>query len=102
MSLAKIDLAALNDLLDNQKKLDDIFDSAFDEDPLLSTPDPLSELTLATSHQENNGDYYSDEFWSADSNKNNIIQTKRSVAYLILPVVLEIAALYYGIIYFIL
>jgi len=95
MNTAAIDTNILNDLFDNQKKLDDVFDSIFDEDPFLdSFPSSASQNSYAVDN-----DY---AYFNANVNVNektdNQTSTQSSLQ-LIMPVVLEIAVLYYGIAY---
>jgi len=93
MTSTTIDLDALNDLFENQKKLDDIFSSFFDEDSALST-------TLSNEQKSTNNLYSNDDF-SFNPTDKTTVKTKQNIVYFVLPVVLEIAALYYGIIFFI-
>ncbi len=95
MTTAAIDIDTLNNLFDNQKKLDDIFNSMFDNDDTL--------IGGSVSHKaqtvELDAQVYSEITLNFD---NNLYEPqKRNIVYLIFPVVLEIAALYYGIAYFI-
>jgi len=89
MTTAAIDINTLNDLFDNQQKLDDVFDSIFDEDPFLdSSPSNASQNSYAV---DNDYAYFND--------KVDNQTTTQSTMQLIMPVVLEIAVLYYGIAY---
>jgi len=91
-----IDINALNDLLDNQKKLDDVFNSIFDEDPFVDSTAVLNNSTFGGSQ-----DFYSNDEDILFNNKNKQTgQTERSTVSFIMPIVLEIAVLYYGILYF--
>ncbi|MDF1582384.1 MAG: hypothetical protein RQ733_08380 [Methyloprofundus sp.] len=94
MTAAAIDLDVLNELFDNQKKLDDIFGSLFDDDSFLNvssydepTPRSSEKKSSQVSYSE---DDYADEF----------TQGSRSILSLVMPVVMEIAVIYYGIMYF--
>ncbi len=94
MTTAAIDIDTLNNLFDNQKKLDDIFNSMFDNDDTL--------IDSSVSHKaqtvELNAQVYDEITLNFD---NDLYEPqKRNIVYLIFPVVLEIAALYYGIAYF--
>ncbi|MCK5122230.1 MAG: hypothetical protein KAQ91_09610 [Methylococcales bacterium] len=102
MTTATIDLDTLDKLFDNQKKLDDIFSSFFDDDDcFLDSPIPShNNQALENSSQKNNQDIYSTENLSFHAEDNYFIQKKRSVTSFLLPLVLEVAAIYYGIVYF--
>jgi len=93
MTTATIDVDTLNNLLDNQKKLDDIFDSIFDEDMLInnliSFEDESSDQDISDNSEE----------FSFDFDDDIIEPKKRSVIGFVLPIVIEIAAIYYAIVY---
>lgn len=96
-STIQIDLDVLNELLNNQKKLDDIllFD---DEDFLFGS----SSSTTKNKHEESHS---IDTFGSKDdfnfSSDDSIMDVQsRSVTSFVAPVILELVALYYGITYF--
>lgn len=94
MTAIAIDLDMLNELLDNQKKLDDVFDSMFDDDPFLST-------TASNSHARQNNTQKSKQ--SFDSSKDfsfNMQEKDQGLARIVIPVVIEIAVICYGIFYF--
>lgn len=94
MTAAAIDLDVLNELFDNQKKLDDIFGSLFDDDSCLSASS-YDEPTLRRSDQQDNQATY-----SKDNFADEFAQESRSTLSLVMPVVLEIAVIYYGVMYF--
>ena len=81
MTSQTIDLDELNQLCENQKKLDDIFDSLFDDDSFISSSAPVIEHTQIKPDIQASA------------------QTDRTMLNLLLPVVLEIAAIYYGSVY---
>jgi len=89
-----IDVNALNDLLENQKKLDDVFDSMFDEDPFLDSSPALSINSNSDTYSRENEDFS----WA--NNEKPTDQERQSIVYVVMPIVLEIAVLYYGIMYF--
>jgi len=93
MTTSVIDINTLNDLFDNQQKLDDVFDSMFDEDPFLdSSPSSASQNSYTVDN-----DY---AYFNANVNdKTGTQSTTQSSLQLIMPVVLEIAVLYYGLTY---
>ncbi len=89
MNTTAIDLDMLNELLENQKKLDDIaFDLSFEDDLFLSdfpAPDKQKATYKST---------YSVEDTPLDIPKTH------SLAYFVVPVSAEIAAISYSIIHF--
>ncbi len=94
MTAAAIDLDVLNELFDNQKKLDDIFGSLFDDDSCLSASS-YDEPTPRESDQKDNQVTY-----SKDNFADEFTQESRSTLSLVMPVILEIAVIYYGVMYF--
>jgi len=82
-----IDTNTLNGLLDNQKKLDDVFNSIFGEVPFLDSSPTSAEYAVFDDNEYESFIY---------SDKVNI-QSKQRLVTFILPVVIEIAVLYYGI-----
>ena len=95
MTTATIDLDTLDKLFDNQKKLDDVFNSFFDDDFLDSPIPPYNNQALENSSQKNSQDVYSTENLSFHAEDNYFIQKKRNVTSFLLPIVLEVAAIYY-------
>jgi len=108
---ATIDIDTLNNLFDNQKKLDDIFSSVFDDDSFfVSSSAPIEKVSDSkdqkaaqdsSSNDSSSSNDWSNDDWSYKNDDVYFVQEKRSIIYLIFPVMLEIAALYYGIMYFI-
>lgn len=92
MTSATIDLDTLNDLFENQKKLDDILSSFFDDDSALST-------TLSNEQKSTNNLYSNDDF-SFNPTDKTTVKTKQNIVYFVLPVVFEIAALYITVSFF--
>ena len=106
MATPAIDLDKLNELFDNQSKIDDIFNSAFNED-----------FYIGSSKTSDTHDY-----WGSSSRKSpakntedslilktdyqiyndkHIVPKKKNIAYVILPVILEIAVIIFAIMQFI-
>ncbi len=101
MTTASIDSDALNALFDNQNKLDDIFSSIFDEDTFYSNNSSSSnDYQSGSSTLIESEDYnpYSDYTFNAED--NFFVEKKSSITRIVMPVLLEIAIIYYGIIYF--
>lgn len=96
MTAATLDLDTLDKLFDNQKKLDDIFSSIFDDGSLDSSPMSFDDGGLESLSEE----IYSYDDLSYTAEDTTFVPEKRSIAHIIMPVVLEIAAIYYGIVYF--
>ncbi len=94
MTAAAIDLDVLNELFDNQKKLDDVFGSLFDDDSFLNVSS-YDEVTPRSSEQKSNQATY-----ATDNTMDEFIPESRSILSLVTPVIIEIAAIYYGIMYF--
>ena len=99
MTAEAIDLNMLNKLFDNQKNLDDVFSSIFDDDPNIYSPQPSDEPIFDGGSWENDQDFHFNENASFDTDET-YVREKRNIAYSIVPVVLEIVAIYYGISYF--
>ncbi len=101
MTTAAIDLDTLNKLFDNQKRLDDIFDSMFDEDPFLSSPTPFSDYAKkqdnTISQKASNNGYSNDELLFS-VRKSDFVQRLQGLSYFVLPA-LELIAIYYGVSY---
>ena len=101
MTTAAIDLDTLDKLFDNQKKLDDVFDSMFDEDPFLSSPTPFSDYAKKENDraQAASESLQSYQELTIPVEKTTFSQRAKNFAYFVLPVI-ELAAIYYGIGYF--
>jgi len=98
MTAAAIDLNILNELFDNQKKLDDIFGSFFDDEFLLSASS-YDEPTPRKYAQESN--QTSDSVAVSSVNTEDEVTFKsRNILSLVIPVLGEIVIIYYGIMYF--
>lgn len=97
MTSAAIDIDTLNNLFDNQKKLDDLFDLMFDEDALNNSS---TSPNIASGNTQKISSYHSEEL-SFSPEDDSFVQNNRSTIGFIMPVVLEIAAIYYGIMFLI-
>ena len=99
MTTVAIDINTLNELFENQSKLDDIFDSFFDEESFLgssmSNNNQKSESSAQINSQE--VDYNDDLLFAKDM---GFAQEKRSITSIVMPVVLEIVTIYYCFTYF--
>jgi len=93
-----IDINTLDSLFDNQKKLDDIFNSIFDDD--LDSEFSIDIHASQSYEQKSSLDIHTIDDYSFNTGNEVLIQKKQNIPYFIIPVVLEIAALYYGIMYF--
>lgn len=101
MTTVSIDVDVLDNLFENQKKLDDIFDSMFDDDFSASSSISLNNKPTANKREStSHTDMYSDDFWATSTDDNTNVQQKTNLASFLIPMVLEIAAIYYGIVYF--
>ena len=100
MTTATIDIDTLNDLFENQKKLDDIFSSIFDDDSFLSSSVTYDDQPTGSSGQKSSQDLHSNEDLSLYAEDKTFVQKKRSITYLVMPVVVEITVIYYGMMYF--
>jgi len=93
MTVSTIDLNALNELLDNQKKLDAIFNSAFDDDSFLDSAMSINNQGYSKSSHKNS-------MRAGHTEADVLVQKSRSAAHIIMPVLLEIAVIYYCIMTF--
>ncbi len=101
MTTATIDIDSLNKLFDNQKRLDDIFDSVFDEDPFLSSATPFSDYAKKQekSYNQTASEYSQNNDILYGTGKTALAQRMLNMAYFVLPAI-ELAGIYYGISYF--
>ncbi|NOQ16621.1 MAG: hypothetical protein GQ581_06140 [Methyloprofundus sp.] len=91
MTTAAIDIETLNELLDNQKKLDDIFSTAFDDDDFLK-------CSMACNKHESGKSSlaaHQNKRLLSNAGANVLVQESKSKVYLVMPVLLEIATIYY-------
>lgn len=99
MTTAAIDVNTLNELFENQSKLDDIFDSFFDDDSLLSSSVTKNGHASAGAFgNDQDLDFNDDLLFFPD---DNLDQQQRSMFGIAAPIVIEIVALYFTISYFI-
>ena len=101
MTTAVIDLDALNELFENQNKLDDVFNSIFDEDFFLSSSKSSNDHALGNSAQKGSQDLNSNENFSFNAEDKTFVQQKLSITNFVMPVVVEIVIVSYCIMYFI-
>ena len=97
MTTAAIDIDILDELFENQKKLDDVLNSFFDDDSFFSSTD---DIVPVTSPQKDSLTFQADEDFSLDSDDKYLDQKSRSIFHIIIPLIMEIVAIYYGIMYF--
>lgn len=94
MAGSAIDLDMLNELLDNQKQLDDIFSDDFFLDNSLSfeayEETPIEDIFKTDSEND----------MPSNTDKKNFIQDSRHIFNLVAPLVLEISVISYFIVYF--
>lgn len=90
MNTIAIDRNTLNGLFDNQKKLDDLFDTIFDDDNLFAnTPLVTTVVSRQSASQPERRYPYGDDFYQ--SKKNGL---RNSPYFFLLPIGLEIAVIY--------
>lgn len=90
MYTAAIDGNVLNGLFDNQKKLDDLFDSIFDDDNYF--------ISSASSSSSAEKCYSAERQYSPSSSRvtESLLEMKsRSPYFFMLPIVLEVAVIYF-------
>ncbi len=100
MSTAAIDLDMLNELFENQKRLDDAFNSMFDDDAFLSDLKVSETKTSRSRARQEMRPLSSKEGFSDAVKEKTIDQSSRSILHVLIPVALEIALIVYGILYF--
>ena len=98
MTTAAIDLDMLNELLDNQKKLDDVFGA--DDDFFFGSSMAMDDIEPEPSEQSDASGYNSYGELSFESEDEFVVQKSRNIIYVIMPVVVELALIYYGVTYF--
>ncbi len=95
MATTAIDLDMLNELFDKQKSLDDIFNEDFFLEGSMLFDDQVSE----TSNMQESQDFLSNDDLSFNTENKFILQKSRSVIYFIVPLIMEVAVISYGIFY---
>jgi len=98
MTTAAIDIDILDELFENQKKLDDVLNSFFDDDSFLASLD--DDNVSETSPQKDSFTFQADKDFSLDSDDQFLDQESRSIFRIIVPLVVEVAAIYYSVTYF--
>jgi len=96
MATAAIDANMLNELFDNQKNLDDIFNDDFFLDGPMITGDVSSETSILKEELEFN----SNKDMSFNSVNKYFLKDRRLIITLLVPVILEVAAIFFCISYF--
>ena len=102
MATVAVDLDLLNELFDNQKKLDNVLDSMFDEAPLLSSSKSVSDHAPEVSAQKGGQDlvgFNSNEDMSFNFEDESVDQNNRKIIYYV-AVAAEVSAIAYGLSYF--
>ncbi len=95
MTTAAIDLDLLNELFDNQKKLDDVFNSMFDDEAFLNASASDRHNTKNNAHTTQlDHDFLPSTQYNADTSKSNHITR------IILTIALEVTVISYCIMYF--
>ena len=93
MNTVAIDTNTINSLFDNQKKVDELFDSIFDDDNFFisSSYSSKTESRRSTSNVESRMSY------GSDGPKDSVLAIRtHNPYYFILPILLEIAVIYYA------
>ena len=102
MTTVAVDLDLLNELIDNQKKLDDVLDSMFDEAPFLSNSKSVSDHAPGVSTQKGRQDlvgFNSNEDMSFNFEDESVDQKNRKIIYYV-AMAAEVSAIAYGLSYF--
>lgn len=90
MSTVAIESNMLNGLFDNQKKLDELFDSIFDDDNYF-----ISTTSSSSQSESRHSAYEVESQYSVSSSvKKSPLAIKQNPLSYVLPIVLEIAAIY--------
>ena len=92
MSASAIDRNALNGLFDNQQKLDDLFDSIFDDDNYFISSTSSSASVPSYSVNEVS---YAQSQQSRRFQESLLLVKQHNPYFFVLPVVLEIAVIYF-------
>lgn len=96
MGTTAIDIDMLNELFDNQKNLDDIFN----EDFFLDSSMTITGDTHDTSTPEESFDINFNENVSSNPKNKYLSQGNQRIVNLLVPVILEVAVISYCIMYF--
>ena len=93
MNTVAIDTNMINSLFDNQKKVDELFDSIFDDDNFFIRG---SSYSSQTESYGSTFDLESQASYKGGSVKESFLAiSNRNPYYFVLPIVLEIAAIYF-------
>ncbi len=98
MNTAAIDLDMLNELFENQKKLDAAFNLSFDDDFFLDSLTPADKPKI--SNRQNTQNLNTNKKMTFKIEGSATTPQTRSLAYFVVPVAVEIAAISYSIINF--
>lgn len=90
MNTVAMDRNTLNGLFDNQRKLDDLFDSIFDDENFFITATPSSSLSSSRSAAF---DSESQSLYGRNAN-SSISAIKQNRFHYVIPIILEIAVIY--------
>lgn len=93
MNAVAIDTNTINSLFDNQKKVDELFDSIFDDDNFF-----ISSSSSSSQAESRSSSFESESRFSygGDSAKESFLaMSTHNPYYFVLPIVLEIAAIYF-------
>jgi len=90
MNTIAIDSHALNNLFDNQKKLDELFDSIFDDNSFFINSAPSSQTVSLKSSV----DIERQIPYGSGNVKESLLEIKHNPYFYALPIVLEIALFY--------
>lgn len=92
MNTIAIDKSTLNGLFDNQKKLDDLFDSIFDDDNYFITSSSPS--TASSTNKDFRSEAESLSYYSSNSRQEASFNSRNSSISYLLPIGLEIGVIY--------
>ncbi len=92
MNAVALDKNALNGLFENQKKLDDLFDSIFDDNTLLfsTAPVPVNSVTLRPESRVDRQASY-----KGNAMIESVNEMKHHPYFYILPMTLELTVIYW-------
>jgi len=90
MNTVAMDRNTLNGLFDNQKKLDDLFDSIFDDENFFINASPSSSQTT-TRHSSFATE---SQLYGGSNVKESFVAINRNPLYYLFPIALEITVIY--------
>ncbi|MGR8932082.1 MAG: hypothetical protein ACU836_15735 [Gammaproteobacteria bacterium] len=92
MNAVTIDTNTINSLFDNQKRVDELFDSIFDDDSFFISG---SSYSSQTESRRSSSEVERQLYYRGESAKESALAiNKLGRYYFVLPVILEIAAIY--------